>query len=171
MVADHGYVIPPRYWAWSAHPTAVRVWAWLFAVVVAAHHLDQARRWAADPPDTPAPLRRPDPGGQGHRFIDFGGQWVMGRMVVLGHARELYHRQAQWGVVRAGFPEADEPPAIHDDLFRPPRERLHHTPDATVKHDADRMMYWFMGAEPAAVKAAGGAAATPLAAADPLAAL
>lgn len=171
MPAAPDYLVPARYWAWAARPAAVRVWLWLFAVGVAVHHLDQARRYEASPPDDPPALRRPQPHGYGHTLIDFGGQWVMGRMVVLGHADRLYHRQVQWPVVRAGFPASDEPPAVADDLFRPKHDRRHYPPNEVVDHDAGRMMYWFMGTDPPGWKTAGGGAAAPLAALDPLAAV
>lgn len=172
MAADpDGYVIPARYWAWAARPRAVRVWLWLFALGVAVHHLDQARRYAADLPSDPAHLRRPQSHGYGHLLIDFGGQWVMGRMLVLGHGRELYHRQAQWGVVREGFPPEDEAPAVQDDLFRPKYGRAFYPPNEVVNHDANRMMGWFMGADPPQWQTAGGAVAAPLAALDPLSAV
>ena len=170
MPAAPDYLVPARYWAWVAHPAAVRVWLWVFAAGVAVHHLHQARQYAANRPDDPPALRRPHDHGYGHVLIDFGGQWTMGRMVVLGHADRLYHRQVQWPVVRAGFPESDEAPAIDEDLFRPRHERRHFPPDETVAHDADRLMGWFMGADPPGWKTLGGAVAAPLAAADPLAA-
>ena len=171
MAADHGYVIPARYWAWAGSPAAVRVWAWAFAVAVAGHHLDMARRFDRDPPGTPAALRRPNPHGHGHVLIDFGGQWVMGRMVVEGQGRRLYHRQAQWEVVRAAFPAADEAPAVAEDVLRPKHDRRHYPPNENVKHDADRLMGWFMGADPPAWGTAGGAVAAPLGATNPFAAV
>ena len=35
---------------------------------------------------------RPD-GNDGHTSIDFGGQWVVGRVLILGHGREIYSRE------------------------------------------------------------------------------
>src|SRR6476469_5820233 len=46
----------------------------------------------------------------GHTQIDFGGQWVMARIVADGHGRELYHRQMQRTIVDEWFPRADEAP-------------------------------------------------------------
>src|SRR5207249_3614543 len=86
------------------------------------------------------------------------------RMLVLGHGRELYHRQRQWEVVRAGYPEADETPAQRAEAVLPPERRVYLGGDEHAGHDADRMMYWFMGADPPGWKSVGGAAAAPLAA-------
>jgi hypothetical protein len=49
-------------------------------------------------------------GNSGHATIDFAGQWLMGRMLLEGHARHLYDRAAQRGVLRPVFPAADESP-------------------------------------------------------------
>jgi hypothetical protein len=46
---------------------------------------------------------RPD-GNDGHAQIDFGGQWVMGRMIVEGHGRQLYRRDVQGDLIRRAFP-------------------------------------------------------------------
>ncbi|MDB5313887.1 MAG: hypothetical protein JWO38_8089 [Gemmataceae bacterium] len=164
-VDDRGYVIPPRFWAWAGTRRAVRVFLWLFALGVGAHHLWHARNWLADGPDTPTHRRRPDPGGHGHTQIDFGGQWVMGRMLVLGHGRDLYHRQRQWEVVREGYPVSAETPVQREETLVPRHLRQLARSDDDVGHDADRLMSWFMGADPPQPwKTVGGAAAAPLAA-------
>ena len=49
-------------------------------------------------------------GNEGHVSIDFGGQWLMGRMLVEGHARHLYDRGVQRQVLRHVFPREDEAP-------------------------------------------------------------
>jgi len=169
-----GYVIAPRFWAWVAHPETVQVLLWAIALGIGAHHLVNARMWLANYPDTPDYLRRPTAGGYGHTQVDFGGQWVMGRMLVLGHGRELYHRQVQWGVVRDGFPVTDESLAQQEEAILPIHLRQIAKPDDSIHHDADRMMYWFMGSDPPAWKTVGGAVAAPLATGpfdSPLAAL
>ena len=158
-----GYVIPPRYWAWAGRRRTVRVVLWVIAVGVGVSHFDTAGRWMANDLDTPEPFRRPTDRGYGHTQIDFGGQWVMGRMLVEGHGRDLYHRQAQWGVVRAGYPEADETPVQREESILPGgRRRLARTPD-DVGHDADNLMQWFMGTDPPEWKTGGGAVAAQLA--------
>jgi len=53
---------------------------------------------------------RPD-GNDGHVNIDFGGQYALGRMLVAGHAADLYDRLAQDVVLSAAFPVSDQDPA------------------------------------------------------------
>jgi arabinofuranan 3-O-arabinosyltransferase len=166
------YVIAPRLWSWAASRRALNALVWIVALLTAVQHVRQGREWLANRPDTPAQLRRPDPGGYGHTQIDFGGQWVMGRMLVLGHGRELYHRQRQWEVVRQGFPVSDETPLQREASQLPGHTRPRSDDDSV--HDADRMMYWFMGSDPPVWKTVGGAAAAPLAvdpAGNPLASI
>lgn len=168
------YVIPPRLWAWAATPQAASVFLWLVALAVAVHHLRTAHYWLANYPDMPEHQRRPDPEGQAHTQIDFGGQWVMARMLVTGHGRELYHRQRQWELVQAAYPESAEAPVQREEAILPKYRRKLAKPDEDIRHDADWMMYWFMGADPPAWKTVGGAVAAPLAAApfgNPLAAV
>lgn len=159
-----GYLIPRRYWAWAADPWFLRGLVWVVVLTVAYGRYDTARSWMKNYPDTPDGVRRPQDGPYGHTQIDFGGQWVMGRMVALGHGKRLYHRQVQYEVVRAGFPVEDETPAQRQETLLPEHLRtLARTPD-DVGHDADNLMYWFMGADPPEWKSVGGAAAAPLAA-------
>ena len=173
MGSTRGYVVPPRYWAWLGRPGVLLAGCWLVALGVGVHHLRHARAWLVAGPDTPTALRRPDPAGHGHTQVDFGGQWVMARMLVTGRGRELYHRQRQWEVVRAGFPVADETPAQREESIVPATRRELARSSDDVGHDADRMMGWFMGGDPPAWKTVGGAAAAPLAAAfaDPFTAV
>ena len=49
-------------------------------------------------------------GNDGYTSIDFGGQWMMGRLLVLGHGRELYDRQRHLAVARSAYPVEGEPP-------------------------------------------------------------
>jgi arabinofuranan 3-O-arabinosyltransferase len=49
-------------------------------------------------------------GNGGHTAIDFAGQWLMGRMLVEGHGRELYVRSRQLDVLRAAYPVEDQEP-------------------------------------------------------------
>src|SRR5262245_10665000 len=46
-------------------------------------------------------------GNKGHATIDFGGQWLMGRMLVTGNGWHLYDRVAQRRVLEAAYPRAD----------------------------------------------------------------
>ena len=52
---------------------------------------------------------RPD-GNEGHREIDFGGQWLMGRMIVEGEARNLYDRKTHRRILEQNYPRSDEAP-------------------------------------------------------------
>lgn len=158
------YVIPSRYWAWLGTRRAVNAVLWVVALIIGAHHLWVARDWLANTPDTPSPLQRPASHGYGHTQIDFGGQWVMGRMLVLGHGRQLYHRQAQWDVVRTGFPVPDETWVQREETLLPQYRWTHARSPDDIGHDADNMMLWFMGVDPPEWKTVGGAAAAPLAA-------
>jgi hypothetical protein len=158
---DHGYVIPPRYWRWLGTRRALHGLLWGVALWAGIYHLWHARVWFDNPRDE-SPARRRADGNAGHAQIDFGGQWVMGRMLVLGHGRELYHRQRQWEVVRDGFPPSAEPPFISEDALRPSHLREHARPGEDVQHDFVKMMGWFMGTDPPAWKTVGGAAAAPL---------
>ena len=130
---------------------------WVVAISVGVHHLFYARDWLANTPDTPPPLQRPTSHGYGHTQIDFGGQWVMGRMLVLGHGRELYHREVQWDVVRAGFPESDETPVQREESLLPQHRWKQARNGDDIGHDADNLMLWFMGSDPAEWKTVGGA--------------
>ncbi|VTU02384.1 hypothetical protein : Uncharacterized protein (Fragment) OS=mine drainage metagenome GN=B1A_16613 PE=4 SV=1: DUF2029 [Gemmataceae bacterium] len=159
------YVVPPRYWAWLGTPRAVAALGWLAAAAVGVYFLWHALVWFNDSRKLPDERKRAD-GNSGHVQIDFGGQWVMGRMVVTGRARELYHRQRQWEVVRAAYPVEDEAPIAREDSLRPGAERKWAKPDETVRHDTDNLMYWFMGRDPNEWRAVGGASAAGLAA-DP----
>jgi arabinofuranan 3-O-arabinosyltransferase len=159
------YVVPPRYWAWLGTPRAVAALLWLVAAGVGAYFLWHALVWFNDPRKLPEEQKRGD-GNSGHVQIDFGGQWVMGRMVVTGNARELYHRQRQWEVVRASFPVEDESQVAREDSLRPGAERKWAKSGDTLRHDTDNLMYWFMGRDPNEWRVVGGASAAGLAA-DP----
>ncbi|MCE9566865.1 MAG: DUF2029 domain-containing protein [Planctomycetes bacterium] len=156
-----GYVIPQRFWAWIGTRRAVAVLLWLTAIGVGVFFLWHAFVWYNDPRRTPEEHRRAD-GNGGHVQIDFGGQWVMGRMVVLGHADELYHRQRQWEVVRASFPVEAESPAVRLESGIPKTARIIAKPDADLHHDSDNLMSWFMGRDPDEWKIIGGASVAPL---------
>lgn len=55
-------------------------------------------------------------GNDGYTSIDFGGQWMLGRLLVTGHGRELYSRERHLEVARTAFPRDQEPPnkEVHD---------------------------------------------------------
>ncbi len=156
------YVISPRYWAWLGTRRMRATLLWLAACGVATFLLWHAFVWFDDPPETPEERRRVE-GNGGHAQIDFGGQWLMGRMIVCGHARELYHRQVQWEVARAGFRVENESLVNRTETILPRPQRHFAKPADDLKHDSERMMGWFMGSDSPDWRVAGGAAATPLA--------
>lgn len=162
MATSDGYLIPSRYWAWLGHPLAVRAWLWLAACGIAGLYLHKAWHWFDDPTDAPPERCRAD-GNNGHCQIDFGGQWVMGRMIVSGYGRQLYHRQRQWEVVRAGFPAEEEPLATRAEAVWPRGQRRLASADESLRHDAEALMSWFMGRDPPEWATAGGAVAAGLA--------
>lgn len=75
---------------------------------------------------------RPD-GNAGHTYIDFAGPYTMGRMLLRGHARDLYNRVAQRQVLREAYPRANEVP---------PEKR---NPQDRDTHDLESLMESFMG--------------------------
>jgi len=111
---------------------AVYVVAWCVCVAATATKYQHARAEFANRPAAAAETHRAD-GNSGHAQIDFGGQYVMGRMVVTGHGRELYRRPALWGVVREAYPVSAESPA--QQAAGPGHK----------DHDAESMMRWVMG--------------------------
>jgi hypothetical protein len=64
----------------------------------------------------------------GHTSIDFGGQWMMGRLLVLGHGRELYSRQRHLEVAREAYAHESEAPGAQE-------------------HDAERLISYYIGPE------------------------
>src|SRR5439155_503611 len=63
---------------------------------------------------------------RGHTFIDFGGQYLLGRMLVRGQGRHLYHRPSQRGILEEAYPLQSQSPKQETS-------------------DADRLMISFMG--------------------------
>jgi len=74
---------------------------------------------------------------EGHTYIDFGGQWVMARMLVEGHGRFLYNRNYLRHIVQAAYPPADEIPP----------EKLTAQEEKDHRHDVDHLMEAFMGTD------------------------
>src|SRR5580704_3095214 len=77
-------------------PRSRYVAAWLFALAVTAAFAYGSRHCF----DRPG---RGD-GNVGHVVIDFGGQWLMGRMLVEGHGRDLFDLRRQRRVLRDHYP-------------------------------------------------------------------
>jgi arabinofuranan 3-O-arabinosyltransferase len=93
------------------------VLSWLFALGVTAGFAYNA--WngfnVADRAD----------GNDGHTSIDFGGQWLMGRMLVEGHGLHLYDRDHQRIVLTNNYPVEDQDPKAK-------------------RNDADALLSWLM---------------------------
>jgi arabinofuranan 3-O-arabinosyltransferase len=95
---------------WNLHRHLVprSVLAWLVAGATLALFLHIA--WTSfDAPVDDAHWRRRD-GNSGHTTIDFGGQWLMGRLLARGYGRHLYHRNYQRQVLEEAYPRRDEAP-------------------------------------------------------------
>src|SRR5262249_572422 len=89
-------------------PRGLYVLCWVLALTVTGVLYTQARL-AFSPLWDEVARGRAD-GNRGHTLIEFGGQWVMGGMVVGGDGRELYSRPVQWAELVAGYPREDESP-------------------------------------------------------------
>jgi hypothetical protein len=98
-------------------------------------------------------------GNNGHTMIDFGGQWTLGRMFVLGLGEHLYDRRYQRPVLQEGYPVADE------------ASEADKAPEDAGKHEAESLMNWFMGRDDPEAAQALASLLTPLAGSDPLSTL
>lgn len=139
---------------------------WLICLGVAAQRLRHAVIEFDADPGTPADQVRAD-GNNGHTHIDFGGQWLMGRMIVSGHGPELFHRNRQWEVARAGFPRAAEEPRTRALAF-PEELRPAALDESDARHDAENLMSWVMGKDSPAWNRLSPLVALPLAGSGPL---
>ncbi|HJZ90782.1 MAG TPA: glycosyltransferase family 87 protein [Gemmataceae bacterium] len=112
--------MPSRALDFLTAPRTRLILAWVALLAAAGHRVGAA--WVN--------FRHADRanGNDGHTSIDFGGQWLMGRLLVLGYGRELYSRSKHLEVARASFPHDREPP------------------NAT-EHDAERLVGWYVGDE------------------------
>lgn len=158
---EPGYQMLWRVCGW---PNTRRIAAgllWVLTIGVGLYLFGHSRGWYADPSHTPEERRRPD-GVGGYTQIDFGGQWIMGRMLVSGHGRELYHRQRQWEVVRAGYPVDRETLLQQTESILPPSQRRMALADEELQHDADWLMSWVIGNDPPEWRVVGGAIAAAL---------
>jgi hypothetical protein len=120
-------------------PRCRYVLAWLLALALAGRFAYLAYIYFDEE-------RRAD-GNAGHRAIDFGGQWLMGRMLVEGYARHLFDRNYQRAVLVRNFPVADQDPEAK-------------------QGDAADLMASFMGSDSAARPRILASFLTPLAAHD-----
>jgi hypothetical protein len=123
-----------------------RVWyalAWVGAVLGGGIAL--ATAWGAFDNGRVGAQRRD--GNGGHATIDFGGQWLMGRMLVTGNGRQLYNRNVQREVLRPAYPDGDGEPG---------------------RTDVENLMFWVMGRDDPKAAEAAASFVAPLAARDPL---
>jgi hypothetical protein len=100
--------------------------AWMLAVTTAGiylyfswHHFDN-------------PDRRD--GNRGHTFMDFGGQYLLGRMLVCGKGQHLFDRTEQHKVLQQAYPRENESPWQE-------------------MSDAEKLMRWFLGTDDSEQKA------------------
>jgi hypothetical protein len=82
----------------------------------------------------------------GHTHIDFGGQWVFGRLAATGQFRSLYHRDAQWKVVHAAYPLDRQSDAKRRYSFPADGRPTNYAAD-DVWTDAEYLMFCGMGSE------------------------
>jgi hypothetical protein len=143
------------------------VLAWVVALLIAGQRLYTARHAFDNRPAEPDRHRRD--GNGGHAQIDFGGQWVLARLVVVGYADRLYDRQAQWEIVRTAFPRSAASDWVNRESF-PKAPGVPLFTDNDPRHDDDWMMYWFMGRDSPGWDPAGRAVALPFASGDPISA-
>lgn len=141
---DSSYVIPRRYWAWLGTKAGMAAVVWVAAIGCGAAFLYRAFHWFDSPRHLPPDYHRAD-GNSGHTQIDFGGQWLMGRMIVTGNGRQLYNRNRQWEVLRAGYPVEDESPIQREQAALPRYAQTRARPDEHYHHDATNLMHWSMG--------------------------
>ncbi len=141
---DPAPVVPHRYWAWVGTPRGRATLVWAAALGCAIAFTYRAFHWF-DSPAHLTPERKRADGNSGHTQIDFGGQWLMGRMIVTGNGRRLYHRQRQWEVLREGYPVADESPIQREQGALPRYAQSKARDDEEYQHDATNLMHWFMG--------------------------
>src|SRR5712692_10037149 len=116
----------------SLRPLPRYLLAWLLAVTTAG--ITFLLAWTMfDTPKREDGRSKRRGGNSGHVTIDFGGQWLMGRMLVQGLGRHLYHRNYLREVVGEAYPREDEIPL---------EER---TAEDGDEHEADNMMHWLVG--------------------------
>lgn len=135
---------PPHFPIVPLAPRQVAALVWVAAVACGLAFTYRAFHWFDSPASAAPEMRRGD-GNSGHTQIDFGGQWLMGRMVVTGNGRQLYHRNKQWEVLRAGYSVEDESPVQREEAALPRVAQSRAKDDENYNHDATNLMHWFMG--------------------------
>ncbi|MEO2088210.1 MAG: glycosyltransferase family 87 protein, partial [Gemmataceae bacterium] len=119
---------------------------WIACLFVAGQRWHHAR-FEFDSGKFTEPERRRADTNNGHTHIDFGGQWVFGRLAATGQFRHLYHRDAQWKVVTAAFPPETQSDAQRRYSFPSDSRPTSLTAD-DVRTDAEYLMRCLMGDKP-----------------------
>src|SRR6266550_545081 len=119
------WLVSPHLWYYVFHPTTRYVVAWLVALITMTSVFLSA--W-----DAFFQPGRKDEGNSGHRQIDFGGQYLMGRMLVRGQGPFLYNRAHQREVLIEAYPREFEDPTPPEGQTEP-------------EHDVENLMDWIMG--------------------------
>jgi len=126
---------------------ALLAFAWLLCAIVAwqrfyhgVHEFDTEQR---------APSTLFGYGNNGHAQIDFGGQWLMGRMIVTGQGKHLYDRNRHWNTLREGYPASGDPELVRKHAFpeaeRPSDVSAENRDAEKFRTDAENLMTWTMG--------------------------
>src|SRR5262245_55303459 len=121
------------FWHVVTHRWTRYAAAWLMALGLAARLQYKAVHDFDSHATEPEKIRLD--GNNGHTSIDFGGQWVMGRMLALGHGRTLYDRHRLYEVLQRAYPWEDESPATQRNLPGAPG------------HDSDELLGAFIDAD------------------------
>ncbi len=96
--------------------------------------------------DFSVPGNCPEQGNYGHMEVDFGAQWMFGRMVVRGYGQELYNRNRQRQVMYESFPIEHE--QLDHQVYRFPLEmRPARLAAENLKSDAELLMDWTVGGD------------------------
>jgi hypothetical protein len=103
------------------------------------------------------PIRPGD--NDGHAKIDFGGQWLMGRMVVLGLGPHLYDRTYLRPVLTDAYPRADEIPEAEQ------------KPELKGVSEVEMFMVWLVGSDYPDAAPARASLLLPIGANEPLSAI
>ncbi|MGL4423349.1 MAG: glycosyltransferase family 87 protein [Gemmataceae bacterium] len=138
------------------------LFAWLWAAGVATDRAWDAHT-AYSNRNEPNPRRHRADGNHGHAEVDFAGQWLMGRMLIQEHGRELYDRNQLWPIVREHFPRGQESPWVIEESF-PLAIGTPESSELCPKYDAHRILEWLAGTDAPEWNQAGKSIATAIAA-------
>jgi hypothetical protein len=104
-------------------------------------------RWKverSEPQRLAVPGNFPENGNYGHNQVDFGAQWLMGRMIVRGYGKDLYDRNRHRQVLNESFLLENEP--LDHQLHNFPKElRPTHLQNEDLKSDAVWLIDWTVG--------------------------